>query len=113
MWIAQVSPLFESVPPRGYGGTPVITRRRGSVPEVVVDGHAGFVCETEDEVVAAVARVAELRRRACRAAFDARFTVGRMAEGYLRVYEREADRALRGRKPSLAAREHAPVADTA
>lgn len=94
-------------------GTPVIARRRGSVPEVIVDGHTGFLCETEDEMVAAVARVAEVHRRSCRAAFEAHFTAGRMAEDYLRVYGREADRTLRGKKRSLAAREVAPVAGTA
>jgi glycosyltransferase involved in cell wall biosynthesis len=94
-------------------GTPVISRRRGSVPEVIVDGQTGFMCETEDEMVAAVARVTELRRRACRAEFDARFTAGRMAERYLRVYELEFERRRRGRKRTLVAREEVPVAGTA
>ena len=94
-------------------GTPVIARRRGSVPEVIVDGHTGFLCETEDEMVAAVARVAEIPRRSCRATFEAHFTAGRMAEGYLRVYGREADRALRGKTRSLAVREIVPVVGTA
>jgi len=70
-------------------GTPVIARRRGSVPEIITDGRTGFVCETEDEMVAAVARLETLSRAACRAEFDARFTVGRMADAYLRVYQQE------------------------
>src|SRR6185295_11714345 len=31
-------------------GTPVIARRRGSVPEVLRDGVTGILCETEDEM---------------------------------------------------------------
>jgi glycosyltransferase involved in cell wall biosynthesis len=69
-------------------GTPVIARRRGSVPELIAHGKTGFVCETEDEMVAAVRRVGELDRRACREEFERRFAVEVMAEAYLRVYER-------------------------
>jgi len=43
-------------------GTPVITRRRGSTPEVVQDGVTGFVCETDTEMVAAVQQVKQLER---------------------------------------------------
>jgi len=69
-------------------GTPVIARRRGSVPELLADGTTGFVCETEDEMVAAVGRVGGLDRAACRAEFERRFSVEVMADAYQRVYER-------------------------
>jgi glycosyltransferase involved in cell wall biosynthesis len=68
-------------------GTPVIARRRGSVPEVVRDGVTGFICETDAEMVAAVRQVAQLERAACRRAFEERFSVQRMAQEYLAVYE--------------------------
>ncbi|MCS6925873.1 MAG: glycosyltransferase family 4 protein [Candidatus Binatia bacterium] len=68
-------------------GTPVIARRRGSVPEILQDGVTGILCETEAEMVAAVHRVAELDRRACRRAFEQRFTVTHMAQRYLQVYD--------------------------
>ena len=35
-------------------GTPVIARRRGSVPEVIEHGVTGFVCETDAEMARAV-----------------------------------------------------------
>jgi glycosyltransferase involved in cell wall biosynthesis len=69
-------------------GTPVIARRRGSVPEVLRDGVTGFVCETEDEMVAAVTRVATLDRKRCREEFERRFTVTAMARRYIEVYDR-------------------------
>ncbi len=37
-------------------GTPVIALRNGSVPEVLTDGESGFVCDSLDEMVAAVGR---------------------------------------------------------
>ncbi len=95
-------------------GTPVIARRRGSTPEVIRDGVTGFLCETEAEMVGAVARVDRLDRAACRAEFERRFTVDRMADAYLDAYRTVAlgpyaiARLLErhGRRPPL----HAPHA---
>jgi glycosyltransferase involved in cell wall biosynthesis len=70
-------------------GTPVIARRRGSVPELIAHGRTGFVCDTEAEMVSAVARIETLERAACRAEFERRFAVSHMAEAYVRAYERE------------------------
>jgi glycosyltransferase involved in cell wall biosynthesis len=69
-------------------GTPVIAFRRGSVPEVMVDGVTGFVVDGVDEAVEAVGRVAQLSRRACREVFEDRFDAGRMARDYCEVYRR-------------------------
>ncbi|HZP96824.1 MAG TPA: glycosyltransferase family 4 protein [Candidatus Limnocylindria bacterium] len=68
-------------------GTPVIARRRGSVPEVVEDGRTGFVVDDVDGAVAAVGRVAALDRRAIRARCAERFSRDRMVDDYLAVYE--------------------------
>lgn len=69
-------------------GTPVIARRRGSVPEILREGHTGLVCETEEEMMDAVRRVAGLDRAGCRREFERRFTALGMAQRYLQVYER-------------------------
>lgn len=68
-------------------GTPVITYRRGSFPEIIDDGVTGFLCRDVDHMVAAVTRLSALDRRACRSAFEQRFTVQRMAQQYLEVYD--------------------------
>jgi glycosyltransferase involved in cell wall biosynthesis len=67
-------------------GTPVIAFGHGSVPEIIEDGVNGFIVGNVDEAVAAVARLHEIDRRACRATFDARFTVERMTDEYLALY---------------------------
>src|SRR5688572_20244811 len=46
-------------------GTPVIARRRGSVPEVVTDGVTGLVGETDRELAELCRRVDEIDRVAC------------------------------------------------
>lgn len=66
--------------------TPVIAFRCGSVPEVIDHGVSGFIVESEDEAVEAVARLRELDHAGVRAAFEARFTVERMAADYVRLY---------------------------
>src|SRR5262249_48611704 len=68
-------------------GTPVIAFRRGSVPEVIDDGESGFIVENEKEAVQAVRRLGDLDRRGVRAAFERRFTAGRMARDYVKAYE--------------------------
>jgi glycosyltransferase involved in cell wall biosynthesis len=68
-------------------GTPVIARRRGSVPEVVDEGLTGFVVEDVAGAIEAVGRVGGLDRRAVRARVAERFSRDRMVDDYLRVYE--------------------------
>jgi glycosyltransferase involved in cell wall biosynthesis len=67
-------------------GTPVIAFRRGSVPEVLEDGVTGFIVDGVDDAVRAVARIDELSRARCRAAFERRFSASRMAHDYLAIY---------------------------
>ena len=67
-------------------GTPVIARRRGSVPEVLRHGRTGFVAETVEEMAEAVRRLDRIDRAECRRDVEARFTVERMTAGYEAIY---------------------------
>ena len=69
-------------------GTPVVAWPGGSVLEVVTDGVSGFVVRSIDEAVAAVREASALDRRRCRAEFERRFSVARMARDYVKIYER-------------------------
>jgi glycosyltransferase involved in cell wall biosynthesis len=69
-------------------GTPVIAYPRGSVREVMEEGVSGYLVHDVAEAAAAVARVPDLPRQACRECFDRRFTAERMAREYARVYQR-------------------------
>jgi len=69
-------------------GTPVIAYRGGAVPEVMEEGHTGFIVEGLEDAVEAVRRVPELSRKRCRKVSDQRFTAARMAHDYVQVYER-------------------------
>jgi len=67
-------------------GTPVVAFRRGSVPEVMVDGVTGFVVDDVPWAVEAIGQVSSLSRRRCRQVFVERFSATRMARDYLEVY---------------------------
>ena len=69
-------------------GTPVIAYRRGSMPELIEHGVTGFLVDSFDEAVAAIDRLGEIDRAACRRSVERRFTVDRMADDYLGLYRR-------------------------
>ena len=69
-------------------GTPVIAYRRGSMPELIDDGVTGFLVDSFDEAVAAIGRIGEIDRAACRRAVAERFTVDHMADRYLELYRK-------------------------
>jgi glycosyltransferase involved in cell wall biosynthesis len=72
-------------------GTPVLAYQRGSIPEIIEDRSTGFVCAGFAEMTAAIQRIPEIDRRRCRGTFEQRFSVERMAQDYLRVYEQALD----------------------
>jgi glycosyltransferase involved in cell wall biosynthesis len=86
--------LFPSDWPEPFGlvmieslaaGTPVIALRRGAVPEVLVHGVTGFICDDVDEMVAAVGRLDEIDPQDCRDRAG-RFSADVMCGAYDRVY---------------------------
>ena len=76
-------------------GTPVLGARMGSVPEIVVDGVTGFLCDGVADAVAKVPRLAALSRRACRERVESTFSLDRMTDRYVDAYAE----ALRMRTP--------------
>jgi glycosyltransferase involved in cell wall biosynthesis len=69
-------------------GTPTIAFRCGSVPELMTEKVTGFVVDDLESAVTSVARIPEIDRRSCRAAFDKRFTAWRMSAEYVSLYQR-------------------------
>jgi glycosyltransferase involved in cell wall biosynthesis len=69
-------------------GTPVIAYRCASVPEIVEPGVTGFIVDNVCDAVQAVDDARRLDRALCRSRFEERFSAARMAEDYLRIYER-------------------------
>jgi glycosyltransferase involved in cell wall biosynthesis len=68
-------------------GTPVITRARGAVPEIIEDGITGFIFEGAADAIAAIVKAEDLDRRYCRRVFEKHFTAARMADDYIELYK--------------------------
>jgi glycosyltransferase involved in cell wall biosynthesis len=81
-------------------GTPVVARRRGSVPEIVTHGVTGFVGETDEELARLCHKLHTIDRRTCRLEAERRFSPDVMARGYEEVY-REA-RAISSQRSGVA-----------
>ena len=69
-------------------GTPVLAFQGENAAEMMYDHVTGFACESLNEMVDVLPLVGDLDRRECRGAFEKRFSAERMADQYLRLYER-------------------------
>jgi glycosyltransferase involved in cell wall biosynthesis len=67
-------------------GTPVVTLRHGSVPEVVAHGVTGLIVDDFERFPAALHAAESIDPAACRAHVRAHFNLPVMAAGYERIY---------------------------
>lgn len=67
-------------------GTPVLGARMGSIPEIVLDGVTGFLCDDVADAARRVPDLAALDRYECRARVENEFSIERMIDRYLEAY---------------------------
>jgi len=67
-------------------GTPVISFRRGGMPEGIDHGQTGFLCDTVAEMAAYVQRLEVIDRAHCRAEAERRFSERVIVDDYERLY---------------------------
>jgi glycosyltransferase involved in cell wall biosynthesis len=68
-------------------GTPVLAFPEGAAPEVIDHGRTGLLCHDEYDMAAAIGRLGDLDRGACRAAVEGYFSKDRMVTEHLELYE--------------------------
>jgi glycosyltransferase involved in cell wall biosynthesis len=85
--IAFAEPFGLSVVESMLCGTPVVAYARGSMPEIVEDGLTGVLAHGVESAVAGVERAVGFDRAACRRTAERRFSVDRMVDDYVDVYE--------------------------
>lgn len=68
-------------------GTPVITLRRGAMPELIKDGITGIIASTEEELMDRYSEIHGIDRATCREHTQQEFSSEVMVERYLKVYE--------------------------
>ncbi|TFG22602.1 MAG: glycosyltransferase family 4 protein [Promethearchaeota archaeon] len=69
-------------------GTPVIAFNKGSMPEVVSDKKTGFLVESIEESVKVLDDIKGISRLNCRKWVEEKFSLDRMVDDYINVYER-------------------------
>jgi glycosyltransferase involved in cell wall biosynthesis len=75
-------------------GTPVVGCPQGAAPEIVEHGVTGYLGDTDDELIAGLRALERIDRGRCRESVHDKFSVERMVDGYVDVYERQRERRL-------------------
>jgi len=85
-------------------GTPVVAFREGAVPEIIVSGKTGFVVNSLNDMIEAVAHIGNIDSRDCEKHVQNRFSITNMAKKYSRLYQQilENKNTLAGRSGSQA-----------
>jgi glycosyltransferase involved in cell wall biosynthesis len=68
-------------------GTPVIAFNKGSMPELIKDQETGFLVNTVDEAIEAVAQLQSINRVYCRDWASAKFSSEKMVDDYYKLYQ--------------------------
>lgn len=69
-------------------GTPVIANKRGSVPEIIIDGKTGFIVNDVAEAAAKVREIGKINRRDCHEHVKNNFSSVKMTREYVAAYEK-------------------------
>ena len=85
-------PFGLSVAEAMFCGTPVVAFRKGSMPELIVDGQTGYLVNSIDEAVKKIKSVPEINRSYCRKWAEENFSREKMVADYLNVYTRILER---------------------
>lgn len=81
-------------------GTPVVALRRGAVPELIMSGRTGLICESGDELPGALRRVGGLDPAVCVAHVAENFSIARLVDGYEAVLQRFVSAVVPAREPA-------------
>ncbi len=75
-------------------GCPVIAFARGAAPEIVVHNKSGYLVHSLDEMIQYIHKIDALDRKIVRAHVAQNFSVGTMADKYMRLYKKIRSSAL-------------------
>lgn len=69
-------------------GTPVIAFNCGAAAEIVSHQQTGYLVDSIDAMVEAMAKIGAIKRKQCRMRVEEKFTKEIMVEGYIKLYEK-------------------------
>jgi glycosyltransferase involved in cell wall biosynthesis len=83
-------------------GTPVVGCPQGAAPEIVDHGVTGFLGDSDAELINGLMSLDQIDRAVCRQQVRDRFSVERMVDGYVRLFEQRRRGAVRTARGDLA-----------
>jgi glycosyltransferase involved in cell wall biosynthesis len=86
--IDRDEPFGMSVVDALASGTPVVTYRRGAMPEIIKHGFNGFLADNYREFKQYVRRIDDINPADCRQSVIDRFSADIMAENYIELYRK-------------------------
>lgn len=76
-------------------GVPVVSFRRGSVPEIIRDKRTGYIVRTPAQALSALKKIHTIDRAACRKLVEHQFSINAMISGYEEAFWKLAERKKR------------------
>jgi glycosyltransferase involved in cell wall biosynthesis len=73
-------------------GCPVVAFRRGAYQETVIDGKTGFLVDDLEGMIDAIKKINTINRAYCRQHVKRNFSVQKMVDEYIKIYELIASR---------------------
>ncbi len=67
-------------------GTPVIAYKEGSMPELIKEGKTGFLVNSQEEMIVALKKINQIKRRDCRRHVETKFSRKKMVNKYEALY---------------------------
>ncbi len=89
-------------------GTPVISYNRGAAPELIKNGKTGFLVKNRREIVRAITKIDQIKRKDCRDHVEEKFSPIAAAKSHIEIYEKEI-RRIKMSKPFAAKPLFSPV----
>ncbi len=86
--ISFAEPFGLSVAEAMMCGTPVVAFNLGSMPELIKDGQTGFLVHNIEEAVKTLPKITTLNRNIVRQWSESQFSIEKMIDGYLSVYDK-------------------------
>lgn len=84
-------------------GTPVVAFNKGSMPELIESGRNGFIVSNVEEAIEALGKIPKIDRQCCRDIVEEKFSVERMVDDYIKVYQQIINQKISEEKLSVRA----------
>ncbi len=91
LWLNWEEPFGLVVVEAMASGTPVIVNKRGSMPEIVIDGKNGYLVNSLEDMKKRLDDISNISNQECRTYVEKNFSTKKMTQGYLELAGKESN----------------------